>query len=254
LDAAEQNPSVAGNGVTLLPGVELRDGGEHPILLGVDPVRTRLTSGDLEGAIMRSADGRVPPILLLTIPGNIRQVPASEVTGAVRLAGVEVSDGSPRGMAQTSSEKKEIVALGNRLGLAPVAGSDNHGWGRAAPAWSVLRVPGWRNMTPSILDVAVRRTLLARVPGTVEVVGRRTVGAPSGKVEAALGGVAVTLLMLRTMNVRERVSWIFWSWALALLSLARARMTRRQLRLRVRAGMRNRFPRPLVEAAAARVA
>jgi hypothetical protein len=157
-------------------------------------------------------------------------------------------------MAQTANEKDKILALAGKLNLAPIAGSDNHGWGRAAPAWSVLRIPGWRTMTPALLDIAIRRTILARSPGTTEVIARRTVGPPSGRVEAALGGVAVTVLMLRTMNLRDRLSWILWSWAGALVSLARARRTRKALRIRVRAGMRNRVQRPLIDAAAVRVA
>jgi predicted metal-dependent phosphoesterase TrpH len=254
LDAAERNPRAAGDGVTLLPGVELRDGDEHPILLGVNPSRTRLTSADLEGAKVATDGGLVPPILLLTIPGNIVRVPPNEYTGPIRLAGIEVSDGGPRGMAQTAKYKEEILALADKLHLAPVAGSDNHGWGRTAPAWSVLRIPGWRRMTPASLDVAIRRTILARAPGTTEVIARRTVGPPSGRAEAALGGVAVGALMLRTMNLRDRLSWILWSWLAALLSLVRARRNRRQLRVRIRETMRRRVPRPLIDAAAVRVA
>jgi hypothetical protein len=251
LSAAQRNPSVAGDGVTLLPGIELRDGGEHPILLGADPTRTRITSADLEGAIVESDGGQVPPILLLTMPGNIHQVPPSEYSGPIRLAGLEVSDGCPRGIAQTARDKKAILALAEKMHLAPVAGSDNHGWGRAAPAWSVLRIPGWRQMTPASLDIAIRQTLLARAPGTTEVIARRTVGPPSGRVGAALSGFAVGALMLRTMNLRERLSWILWSWGAALLSLVRARRTRRQLRIRVRETMSRKVPRPLIDAAAA---
>jgi predicted metal-dependent phosphoesterase TrpH len=255
LSAGERNPPVAGNGMTLLPGVELRDGDEHPILLGVNPSRTRITSADLEGAKVETDGGPVPPILLLTIPGNIARIPPSEIAGAVRLAGIEVSDGGPRGMAQAALDRTEILALAEKLHLAPVAGSDNHGWGREAPAWSVLRIPGWRRMTPASLDVAIRRTLLARAPGTTDVIARRTVGPPLGRVEAALGGVAVGWLMLRTMNLPDRLSWILWSWAAAFLSLVRARRTRRQLRIRIREGMRGRVPRPIVDTpAAARIA
>jgi hypothetical protein len=201
---------------------------------------------------MVETDGsQVPPILLLTMPGNIQQVPPSEYTGPIRLAGIEVSDGCPRGIAQTARDKKDILALAEKMRLAPVAGSDNHGWGRAAPAWSVLRIPGWRHMTAASLDIAIRQTLLTRAPGTTEVIARRTVGPPSGRVEAALSGFAVGSLMLRTMNMRERLSWILWSWGAALLSLVRARRTRRQLRIRVRETMRRRVPRPLLDAAAA---
>ena len=109
-------------------------------------------------------------------------------------------------------------------------------------------------MTPASLDIAIRRTILARSPGTTAVIARRTVVPPTGRVEAALGGVAVALLMMRTMNLRERLSWIMWSWGAALVSLARARRTRRHLRIRVREAMRTRIPRPLIDAAAARIA
>ncbi|MDB5937322.1 MAG: hypothetical protein JWQ01_4666 [Massilia sp.] len=251
ISAAEKNPPLAGSGVTLLPGIELRDTGEHPILLGADPLRTRITSADLAGAVVKTDGGAVPPILLLTMPGTLGQIPPSEYTGPIRLGAIEVSDGCPRGIAQTGRDKKEILALADKLHLAPVAGSDNHGWGRAAPAWSVLRIPGWRSMTAASLDIAIRQTLLARAPGTIDVIARRTVAPASGTGEAAVGGVAVGLLMVRTMNLRERLSWILWSWAGALLSLARARRTRRALRLRIRAAMRNGARRPLTDAVAA---
>lgn len=251
LSASGRNPSLAGDGMTLLPGVELRDGDEHPILLGANPRRMKITSPDWQGAVVEADGGPVPPILLLTIPGNIVRVPVNEYSGAIRLAGIEGSDGSPRGMAQTARDRKGILALADKLHLAIVAGSDNHGWGRAAPAWSVLRIPGWRRMTPVSLDIAIRRTILARAPRTTAVIARRTAGSPSGRIETATSGVAVGLLMLRTMNLRERLSWILWSWAAGLLSLIRARTTRRQLRIRVRETMRKEVPGPLINAAAA---
>jgi hypothetical protein len=251
LSAAERNPSLAGTGTTLLPGVELRDGDEHPILIGVDPTRMKITSPDWQGAAVEADGGPVPPILLLTLPGNIVKVPLNEYTGAIRVAGIESSDGSPRGIAQTARDRKGIVAVADRLHLALIAGSDNHGWGRTAPAWSVLRIPGWRNMTPASLDIAIRRTILERAPGTAQVIARRTVLFPSGRVEAALGGVAVGFLMLRTMNLRERFSWIVWSWAGGFLSLVRARRNRRRLRIRIRENMKKRVRRPLIDAAAA---
>jgi hypothetical protein len=105
-------------------------------------------------------------------------------------------------------------------------------------------------MTPASLDIAIRGTILARVPGTTEIIARRSAPSPSGKLETALGGVAVALSMLRTMSLRERLSWILWSWAGGLLSLMRARRNRRQLRIRVRENMRKRVRRPLIDAAA----
>lgn len=251
LSAAEHNPSVAGAGTTLLPGVELRDGAEHPLLLGVDPRRMKITSPNWQEAAVKADGGPAPPILILTMPGDLARIPTDMSSGAIRLAAVEVSDGSPRGMAQTGTGRKDIITAAAKLHLALVAGSDNHGWGRAAPAWSVLRIPGWRRMTPGELDIAIRRTILARVPGTTETIARRTATPPSGKMETALSGLAVGLSMLRTMNARERFSWILWSWAGGFLSLINARRNRRALRIRVRERMRKRVRRPLVDAAAA---
>jgi len=252
ISAAERNPTLAGEGTTLLPGVELRDGDEHPLLLGVDPKRMKITSPDWRGAAVAPDGGPAPPILILTLPGNTSRVPQDENSGPIRLAAIEGSDGSPRGMAQAGRDRRVIFALADSLHLAIVSGSDNHGWGRAAPAWSVLRIPGWRALTPAALDIAIRQTLLSRAPGTTEIILRRSAAPPpSGKVESALSGPAVALSMLRTLNPRERVSWILWSWAAAFLSLIRARRNRRQLRTRIRERMRRTARRPLIDAAAA---
>lgn len=250
LDGAERNPSVAGDGMTLLPGVELRDGDEHPILLGANPIRTRITSADLEGAMVESDGSLVPPILLLTMPGNIVRVPPNEYTGPIRLAGIEISDGCPRGMAQTARDKKDILALADKLHLTPVAGSDNHGWGRVAPAWSVLRIPGWRSMTPASLDVAIRATILARVRydrGDCPQNRRPAIGKNGSRAGRCCGR-----LIDAPHDESPRQAFLDpVELGAALLSLVRARRTRRQLRIRVRETMRTRVPRPLIEAAAA---
>jgi len=118
-----------------------------------------------------------------------------------------------------------------------VSASDNHGWGRTAPAWSVLRIPGWRDMTPSELDIAIRRTIMTRGTQAIEVIARRTAGPPQNTVEAAVGGIAVALVMLRTMSLPNRFSWVVWSWGLCLMSLRNARRNgyRRRVRARKRA-------------------
>ena len=244
------NPLTAGQGTMLLPGVELHDVGEHPILIGVDPRRMKITSPDWQGATVEADGGPVPPILILSMPGNLARVPSDELTGAVRVAAVEGADGSPRGMAQTANERITINALAARLGLAVVSGSDNHGWGRTASAWSVLRIPGWRDMTAGALDVAIRRTIISRKRGSADVFARRTLGPASGKLEIALAGVGVGVMVLRTMNFGDRVSWAGWSWAIALWSLVRARQNRKRLRLLVRRNVKVRVPPPVIEVAA----
>lgn len=250
LAAEKNNPSTAGQGTVLLPGVELRDIGEHPILIGVDPRRMKITSPDWQQAAVEADGGPVPPILILSMPGNITKVPSDELAGVIRIAAVEGADGSPRGMAQTANERDAILALAAKLRVALVAGSDNHGWGRTATAWTLLRIPGWRGMSPPSLDIAIRRTVLSKERGSSSVFARRTLGPSSGRFEAALAGIGVGVMVLRTMNFRDRISWIAWSWVIALGSLVRARQNRKRLRLLVRRNVRLRVQRPRIEVAA----
>lgn len=251
LEGAKLNPATAGDGTTILPGVELRDGPEHPILIGVDPKSTRIISPDWREARVKADGGPVPPILILSVPGDLDRVPADEYTGEVKLAAIEGADGSPRGIAQTTSDGKRIVALANRMGLALVSGSDNHGWARTAPAWSVLRIPGWRGLAPAELDIAIRRTIIAHVPGSIQVISRRMAQPVTGRIGNALGGGAVAALMFRTMNPRDRLSWLGWSWGLALFPSIGVRRRRRSLRVWRRARRRAMARRPLIDAAAA---
>jgi hypothetical protein len=255
LDGVRDNPAASGERTVLLPGVELRDGTEHLILLGVDPRRMKITSPDYLGAAIAADGGPVPPILLLSLPGNISSIPPDEITGPVRIAGIEASDGCPRGLAQSAAARDSILTVGARLGIAIVSGSDNHGWGRIAPAWSVLRIPGWRKLTPAQLDIEIRRTILTRGVHAVQVIERRTAPPSHHTVQTALGGMTVGLVMARTMSLEDRVSWIAWSWGLCLLSLRRARRNRNRQRAQIRANMKKRsLPRFVDAAAAIRVA
>jgi hypothetical protein len=227
-----RNPALAGNGTVLLPGVELRESDEHPILIGVDPSRMRITSPDWKEAAVEADGGPAPPILFLSLPGNIRRIPGNMTTGAVRIAGIEISDGCPRGIAQSQLDRDSILSLANRLGVATVSATDNHGWGRTAPAWSVMRIPGWREMKPTELDVAIRRTILDEGSGSVRVVARRT-AVTQGGVATALGGLMVGVMMFRTMDLSERLSWAAWWWSVELLIAGIGRRQRRLWRIRV---------------------
>jgi hypothetical protein len=250
-----RNPAESGEGTVLLPGVELRDGREHLLLLGVDPRRMRVASPDWEGAAVAADGGPVPPILVLVLPGDIAHIPNADISGAIRLAAIEASDGSPRGLAQSAAARDTILSTSSRLGLAVVAGSDNHGWGRNAPAWSVLRIPGWRRLSPAQLDIEIRRTILARGIRSVQVIERRTAPPSRNSLDVVLGGVTTGVVMARTMSTEDRVSWMAWSWGLCVLSLRGARRNHKRRRGKLRARMKKRpSPRFIAEAASIRAA
>jgi len=219
LAGAARNPARSGDGTVLLAGVELRDGDEHPILIGVDPKRMRITSPDWKAAAVEADGGPAPPMLLLSLPGDILRIPIDETGGTVRVAGIEVADGSPRGMAQAARDRDAIIGLAGTLHLALISASDNHGWGRTAPAWSIMRIPGWRDMRPAELDIAIRRTIIAEGSHAIDVIARRTVSPPGNMVETAAGGIMVAAVMMRTMSPLDRLSWLAWSWGLCFLSL-----------------------------------
>src|SRR4051812_21582745 len=242
VEASKTNPRVAGLGTVLLPGVELRDTGEHPILIGVDPTRMRIGSADWKDAAVAADGGPAPPMMFLALPGNLRRIPLNMTSGVVRLAGIEVSDGSPRGLAQSATDRAAIRSLAAKLDVAMISASDNHGWGRAAPAWSVMRIPGWRGMTPASLDIAIRNTIAGRRRRSVEVIARQTAAEPGSAFGFAASGVAVTLVMLRTMSLPQRVSWLTWTWLLFLLHHRLARANRLRFRLRARRVARPRRP------------
>ena len=250
LDGEARNPALAGGGTVLLPGVELRHGAEHLLLIGVDPQRMKITSPDWKGAAVEADGGAVPAMLFFSIPGDISRIAPDDLTGAVRLAGIEASDGCPRGLAQAASQRDSILSIAQRHGLAIIAGSDNHGWGRASAAWSVLRIPGWRGMSPKQLDVEIRRTILTRGTQAIQVVSRRSAPPAHNRVEATLAGLTVGIVMARTMSWSERLSWSAWSWGICLLSLRLARRNRGRLRALKRANMKKRMrPRFTDEAA-----
>ena len=136
-------------------------------------------------------------------------------------------------MGQAARDHNAIVALAERLRFALVSASDNHGWGRTAPSWSLLRIPGWREMTPAQLDIAIRRTILDQGPRAIQVIARPTAPPPTNIIQSALGGPAVALVMFRTVNATERLSWLLWSWGICFLSLRQAKKGRRRQASRV---------------------
>jgi putative copper export protein len=104
-------------------------------------------------------------------------------------------------------------------------------------------------MTPADLDIAIRSTIVARGPQAIQVIARRTAPVPQNRVETAVGGVVIAVVMMRTMNIPDRLSWIAWSWGLCVFSLANASRNRYRLRSRARKRAERKL-RPVVDAAA----
>lgn len=223
------NPATSGDTTMLLPGLEASYSGQHVIVLGV--------SHDARTAPVRQwADGRATAganvSLVMTIPGPVAAFGALSGGTPSPVRGIELTDACPRGLDVGDRRHAAIVALADRLDIALLASSDNHGWGRTAVAWSVMFLPGWRGLTSDSLDARIRSSLSGRGRQAVIPIGRTRVR--SADVWSLLPTApAAVWLMLRALSWPERLSWLAWCWGFVLIAhITRALRARRATRLR----------------------
>jgi hypothetical protein len=242
IDGLATNPARAGDGVVLLSGLELRSGGQHVNVLSMTIADTvHLVAGDHITKAITLADGR-RPVIVQTIPFNLAMFAGSGQDSLPRTTALEINDGAPKGLTMGLKRHAELLHLADSLDLALVAGSDNHGWGNTASGWTLVRLPGWRDLTPTQLAVRLEAALAGGRRATA-VIERRTpllVTVP----QVAMTVPVMLLTATRALSAPERVSWIAWAWSTLLvrlgirhaahLSLARARLARRRRRQRIR--------------------
>jgi predicted metal-dependent phosphoesterase TrpH len=202
-EALPRNPVRAGEGTVLLPAFETRNSDQHLNLLGFS---AEDEYGHAPPDILEAIPGAVAPRSLLTIPAAMEGAAAQR-----RIMAVELIDGSPLGLEFGTRQRTELLKLCTRLGAAPVAGSNNHGWGRTAPGWTILRIPGWRNLTPVALDQAILATLAAGDRGRVVVI-ERAPPVPAGE-SIRLATTALTWNPFRTLPIPDQLVWMTWAWA-----------------------------------------
>jgi hypothetical protein len=221
--ARSRNPERAGDGVSLLTGVE---GRYHrimsTIMLGLDERDTALLDrrGNLQPGT--PASGR-PPYTIVALPNrNLDSVTAESLDSLPRFAAIELIDAAPRGLAQFDREEGRIRQLAAARGLTLVAASNNHGYGRAVAAWNLVSLPGWRELSPSALAVSIEDQLRRSPPSIVMRTRPRTHDA----------GVVFTLpailyQIFGSLTIPERVSWLAWIWGtvLVLQTLRRRRVS-----------------------------
>lgn len=215
------NPNPGHGATVLLPAIESRDHSEHIIAIGIDTNAALDPKGEWHDPWHDPVGGNSAisePILVLTIPGNLTTLPANELHGVARLRAVELSDGAPKGINMVQHDERAILHLADSLDLAVVAGSDNHGWGSTAVGWSIMQIPGWRVLSVSQLDSAIRATILSQGRRAARVYLRDTPNPGRSSASLALTAPLVVWRMLVDLDVAERVSWI--GWTLVIVSIA----------------------------------
>lgn len=230
-DAWANNPVSAGEDVTLLPGIEVGWNGEHVNVLDADRkyrgiLTPTLRDIDDEAVKLASAIPGNEPVIIETLPGDLSKMIPARGTGTAGVRALEIVDGAPRGLGQTRQERARIVHLADSLDLALVAGSNHHGWGRTASAWTLMYLPDWRSASAAQLTDAISTIIRRGARGSTKVVERYAADTDRGA-KLPLTLPLVVWGMLRTLSTDERVSWILWAAALTIgLRLLRARRTR----------------------------
>ena len=222
------NPPRAGEGTVLLSAIECLEGGEHVNVLGVTSADYTLFKGRYLAAAAVDAAiaaGRTRPVVIQTIPGSLGRVPRPGMPGVVPVAAIEIADAAPRGLSDGDRNHARILALADTLGLAIVAGSDNHGWGRTAAAWNIMRVPGWRTLTPAALEDRIESAIRSDGRHAVRVIERtRPIWPTDPGARGFSGWVSIASGVPRfvgelvwqftaTRSWAERASWLVWLWA-----------------------------------------
>jgi hypothetical protein len=225
--ALRRNPLSAGGGIVLLSAYEGRYLGTFEIFLSL----TRLDSAALMNPRRWLREGQLrsgrEPVSVVALPVPLGDVQPDGRDGPPHIVAIEISDGSPRGFAQSDRDRTEMIRRAESLGIALVSGSNNHGWGRVIAAWTLVRIPGWRRLSPDSLGAAIEGALRA-VPRDVRVVER------TRPVLASPAALALTVPVLgaqlfSSLTVPERVVWLLWIWGLwSIWQVKRRRETVRQ--------------------------
>jgi predicted metal-dependent phosphoesterase TrpH len=231
--ALADDPPTGKEGVILLRGIEATWNDEHVGLLGEEREIRRVLSASLHdlalhhpGTADRSAR---TPLVVWNHPRGPRLERLPLASGAVNA--IEVANGSPRGMDLVRWKREQIVALARRRNLALLSGTDSHGWGHAAPNWTLLRLKGWRRLDPDELDAQIEGAIRVGGFGATRVIERATAEPGASDAALALSVFLVPWRMLREVSVDEREMWLVWTWAFAAVvwQLRRRRAVPREL-------------------------
>jgi len=214
------NPPAGLENPVLLQGIEATWTGEHVAILNAQRIykgilTENLRDVDEQGLQMASVVATREPVVVWNHPNDLNRLPPAAGPGTAGVRAIEVANGSRNRMAKVRPKRAQIVALAERHNLALTSGSDNHGWGRTAPAWTLLRPVNWRGSDGDALALRIERVLREGGYRGTRVVER--VGADPGasRTELALTIFSAPLRMLTTLSNDERLLWLIWTWAIA---------------------------------------
>jgi hypothetical protein len=116
-------------------------------------------------------------------------------------------------MDEVRRQREAIFALAQQRNLALTGGSDNHGWGRAAPNWTLMIIFGWRGLAGDALGRQIENVIRKAGTAGTRVIERR-VADGTNTLGLALTIAAAPGRMFTTLSTDERISWLIWIWLL----------------------------------------
>lgn len=214
IEGRSNNPKRAGDGLSILTGVE---GRYHKIMstimLGIDERDTALLNKRGNLLPGSTATGRLPFTIIALPNRNLDSVTRASLDSLPHFVAIELIDAAPRGLGQFDKEETRIRNLARDLHLGLVAASNNHGFGRAVAAWNLVSVPGWQGLNPDGLAIGIQNSLRQWQPTIVMRTRPRTHGAM-----LPLTLPIIAYQTLGSLSTPERISWIVWIWVLFAVS------------------------------------
>lgn len=191
--------------------------GEHVSVLGAQRTYSGMLTQNLRdidpdalrlGSVVASRE----PIVVWHHPRDLNRLPPATGPRTAGVRAIEIANGAPDNMDDVKPARAQIAALAQTHDLMLTTGSDNHGWGYAAPAWTLMRPPVWRGLGSDALALTIERVIReAGFRGSRAV--ERTIPYPPSAAGLAATIVSVPLTMLRTLSNDERALWLLWIWA-----------------------------------------
>jgi hypothetical protein len=207
------NPLRAGDGVTLLQGIEVSAAGEHVGILGPDGAYYNLLAfrRNIDPQALRYASivvGR-EPIMIFNHPYLLDRLPIAAGPRTFGMRAIEVANGATVVMDSVRRNRASIVSIAKSRNVMMTTGSDSHGWGRTAPNWTLLMIINWRELSSDALAAKIENLIRTGGYAASRVVERRTADG-TDPLMLALTVFAAPARMLTTLSAVERVAWLVW--------------------------------------------
>jgi hypothetical protein len=214
------NPRSAADGVMLLQGIEVTWSGEHVTILGAERLyRGLLTDNkrdvDVRGLELGSLITGREPVLIWNHPHRLQGVPVASGPGSAGIRAIEIVNGAPDDRDALRRNHRALVELAQQSNLALTTGTDHHGWGYAAPGWTLMRIFNWRSLGSDDLSNRIEQALRTGGLASTRTVERRTANPGISILGLTATVFSAPTRMLTTISNDERAAWLVWTWLIA---------------------------------------